>query len=177
MSAIIINGGNRAASRLTGVEYEVKKLLERSLIKHDTIRVYQLPAHDLITANYKSNAVKESVEKVLKAKIVFVLTPIYKGSYSGIVKTFLDLLPQKALEDKIVVPLAIGGSIAHLLALEYSLKPVLSILGATQVSSPIFVLDKHVTRLRGDQYVVDEDVTTRINDIWEQVYKNQPLKV
>lgn len=177
MSAIIINGGNRVSSRLTGVENEVRKLLQKSLILHDTIHIYQLPAHDLISANYQSEAIQNSIEKVMKAKTVFVLTPIYKGSFSGILKTFLDLLPQKALENKVVVPIAIGGSIAHLLALEYSLKPILSILGATQISAPIYVIDEHIRMIRTGQYLVDEEVKTRIKLAWKQINKKQLSKV
>jgi FMN reductase len=48
-------------------------------------------------------------------------------------KTYLDLLPQKALVGKRIVPIAIGGSLGHLLAIENALKPVLSVLGATEI--------------------------------------------
>ena len=58
--------------------------------------------------------------------MVIVATPIYKAAYSGLLKVFLDLLPAEALRGKTVLPLASGGSVAHLLALDYALKPVLS---------------------------------------------------
>lgn len=59
------------------------------------------------------------------ADVVIVATPIYKAAYSGLLKVFLDLLPPDALRGKTVLPLAMGGSLAHLLALDYALKPVL----------------------------------------------------
>src|SRR5256885_12419558 len=41
---------------------------------------------------------------------VVVATPIYKASYSGVLKSFLDLLPQFGLAGKVVLPLATGGT-------------------------------------------------------------------
>ena len=169
--AIIINGGNSVNSRLTGIEQKIQALLKKDGIEYDVISVHQLPAQDLITANFASEEIKKSIVKVGEADIVFFLTPIYKGSFTGILKTFIDLLPQKGLENKIAVPVAIGGSIAHLLALEYSLKPVLSILGATHITNPIYIVDSQVERL-DNGYALDEDATDRI----EKVLKTLPIK-
>jgi FMN reductase len=61
---------------------------------------------------------------------VVVATPVYKAAYSGLLKVFLDVLPQTALKGKLVLPLATGGSPHHMLALDYALRPVLQSLGA-----------------------------------------------
>ncbi|MBA4538272.1 NADPH-dependent FMN reductase [Bacillus aquiflavi] len=170
MKAVIINGGNSMTSRLTGIENEIKANLQAVGIAFNVIQVHQLPADDLITANYASDEIINHLSLVSEAEIIFVLTPIYKGSYSGILKTFLDLLPQKGLQNKIVIPVAIGGSIAHLLALEYSLKPVLSILGATTISSPIYIVDKQVQKLANGQFSLDVEAKDRIKSVWEAIY-------
>ena len=166
--AILINGGNTVASRLTGVENYIAANLAAKGIEVDKIQVHQLPAEDLITANYASKAIAKEVVKVGEADIVVFLTPIYKGSYTGILKTFIDLLPQKGLENKQVFPVAIGGSIAHLLALEYSLKPVLSILGATNIESPIYIVDSQVARVDGG-FSLDEVAKERIDKVFGSV--------
>jgi FMN reductase len=57
---------------------------------------------------------------------VIIVSPVYKAAYSGALKTLLDLLPQDILKDKPVFPLMVGGSGAHLLAIDYSLKPLLA---------------------------------------------------
>ncbi|WP_204272820.1 NAD(P)H-dependent oxidoreductase, partial [Escherichia coli] len=75
-------------------------------------------------------AIAAAVLAVEQADLVVVSTPIYKAAYSGLLKVFLDLLPPDALRGKLVLPLATGGSPAHVLALDYALKPVLSALGA-----------------------------------------------
>ena len=166
--AILINGGNSVASRLTGIEESIQNHLTAKGIEVETIQVHQLPANDLLTANYASEAIAEQIVKVGAADIVVFLTPIYKGSYTGILKTFIDLLPQKGLEGKQVFPVAIGGSIAHLLALEYSLKPVLSILGATTIENPIYIVDSQVTRIEGG-FALDEAATARIEKVFQSV--------
>ncbi|WP_274310207.1 NADPH-dependent FMN reductase [Solibacillus daqui] len=166
--AILINGGNSVSSRLTGVEQYIANNLTAKGIEVETIQVHQLPAEDLITANYKSEAIAAEIVKVGAADIVVFLTPIYKGSYTGILKTFIDLLPQKGLEGKQVFPVAIGGSIAHLLALEYSLKPVLSILGATNIDCPIYIVDSQVARIEGG-FTLDETATARIDNVFSTV--------
>ena len=166
--AILINGGNSIASRLTGVENYIAETLVGKGIEVETIQVHQLPAEDLITANYESEAIAKEIVKVGEADIVVFLTPIYKGSYTGILKTFIDLLPQKGLENKQVFPVAIGGSIAHLLALEYSLKPVLSILGATQVESPVYIVDLQVART-ATGFELDVAASERVDKVFEVV--------
>lgn len=169
MSAIIINGGYSVFSRLTGIEQEITKLLQYEGINYTIIHVHQLNAEQLITADFKGSDIVPNIKAVQQANIVFVLTPIFKGSFSGILKTFLDLLPQGAFENKTVIPIAIGGSIAHLLALEYSLKPVLSILGGTTISNPVYVVDKQVTKTDQDQFEVVAEVTERIRKVWYEL--------
>ncbi len=66
---------------------------------------------------------------------VVVATPIYKAAYTGGLKALFDILPQSALRGKTVLPLATGGSPAHLLAIDYALKPVLSALGASDLAA------------------------------------------
>ena len=69
---------------------------------------------------------------------------MYKASFSGVLKTILDVLPQDALAHKTVLPVASGGSLAHLLALDYALKPVLSALKAQEILSGVFAVDSQI---------------------------------
>jgi len=93
---------------------------------------------------------------------VIVATPIYKAAYSGLLKAFLDLLPADALRGKTVLPLATGGSAAHLLALEYALKPVLSALGARDILDPVYATDAQLQAREAPGHVPSHDVRERI---------------
>ncbi len=86
---------------------------------------------------------------VAQADGLVVATPVYKASFAGALKTLLDLLPERALEHKVVLPIATGGSIAHMLAVDYALKPVLSALKAQETLQGIFADDSQIAY--GDQ--------------------------
>lgn len=83
-------------------------------------------------------------DEVEQADGVVFATPIYKASFSGLLKSFLDLLPQFAFAGKVILPLATGGSLAHVLALDYSLRPVVQSMGARHVVQSYFLPEKEL---------------------------------
>jgi FMN reductase len=88
------------------------------------------------TTNTLSTAHATAIEQ---ADGLIIATPIFKASYSGLLKVFLDLLPQFALAGKAILPIATGGSAGHLLALDYGLRPVLQSMGARHIVQSLFV--------------------------------------
>ncbi|MFY2980449.1 NAD(P)H-dependent oxidoreductase, partial [Klebsiella pneumoniae] len=84
-------------------------------------------------ARFDNPALHTLNEQLAGADGLIIATPVYKASFSGALKTLLDLLPERALEGKIVLPLATGGTIAHMLAVDYALKPVLNALKAQEI--------------------------------------------
>ncbi|MCY1372570.1 FMN reductase (NADPH) [compost metagenome] len=82
--------------------------------------------------------------QVEQADGLLVATPVYKASFSGALKALLDLLPERALEHKVVLPFSTGGSKAHMLAVDYALKPVLSALKAEEVLHGVFADDSQI---------------------------------
>jgi FMN reductase len=126
---------------------------------HDAVRldVGSLPAEALLHADISDEAVQAALVEVELADALVIGTPVYKASYSGVLKTFLDLLPQKALAGKTVLPLATGGTIAHLLSIDYALRPVLQTLCPRHVVPGRFVLDAHLQKEGPDRGVTDPD--------------------
>src|SRR5579859_1769046 len=92
-----------------------------------------LPPAALLGADTEHPAIAETLKQFERAQGVVVVTPVYKASYSGLLKTLLDILPQSGLAKKVVLPLATGGTTAHVLAIDYALRPVLSSLGPAHV--------------------------------------------
>jgi SsuE family FMN reductase len=103
-----------------------------------------LPAGPLLAGAASDPQIAAAVRTLVEADAVVVTTPVYKAAYSGVLKVFLDLLPQFALKDKAVLPIATGGSPAHVLAVDYALRPVLSSLGASHIGQGWFVLASEV---------------------------------
>jgi FMN reductase len=110
------------------------------------IPVRALPAEALLGADAHDPLVADAVASVAAADGVIVGSPVYKAAYSGVLKTFLDLLPAAALGGKAVLPLLTGGAPLHALAVDYALRPVLTALGARHVVPGFFVLDKQIER-------------------------------
>ncbi|MFD6556299.1 NADPH-dependent FMN reductase [Streptomyces sp. NPDC058398] len=107
--------------------------------------VRTLPAQALLGADFRHPAIVEAAALFEGADGVVIGTPVYKAAYSGLLKSLLDLLPQYALAGKTVLPLATGGSTAHVLAIDYALRPVLTSMGASHIVPGWFTLDKDVT--------------------------------
>lgn len=162
VKAVIINGGNTKQSRLTGVHQYIETNLALEKVVTQSVYVHELPAQELLTANFESKEIQRTNQQVEEADFIIILTPIFKASYSGILKTYLDVLPQKAFEGKKIIPVALGGSIGHLLAIEYALKPVLSVLGATEILNTVYIIDRQIQRLETGGFRIEEEVKQRL---------------
>ncbi|MDI9829911.1 NADPH-dependent FMN reductase [Streptomyces sp. KAU_LT] len=107
--------------------------------------VRTLPAEALLHADFAHPAIVEATALFERADGVVIGTPVYKAAYSGLLKALLDLLPQYALAGKTVLPLATGGTTAHVLAIDYALRPVLNSMGPAHITPGWFTLDKDIT--------------------------------
>jgi FMN reductase len=159
---IIITGSPSPASRLTGVLQEVERRLAERGISADWLHVSELPPDVLIGAKFDSPVVEEANRRVAAADAVIVASPVFKASYSGILKSYLDLLPRDAFADKPVLPIFIGGSISNLLVIDYALKPVLSALGARLLLAGAYAVDTQVVRTGEGTFTLDEELTARL---------------
>jgi FMN reductase len=85
--------------------------------------------------------VTELVTAVASAEVVVFASPTYKGACTGLLKAFLDRFPHQGLRGVVAVPLMLGAGPGHALAVETTLRPVLTELGATVPFAGLFVLD------------------------------------
>lgn len=162
--AVMISGSPTAGSRLNGLtRYSQQKLLELG-IEAEIITVIDLPSEDLLRANFQHPAIRESLALVSGASAVIIASPVYKAAYSGLVKTFLDLLPQDGLRDKLVLPLFIGGTIAHLLSVDYALKPVVAALGGRHILGGVYAVDQWVVRLEDGKFALTDELKLRLDN-------------
>lgn len=134
------------------------------------IVVRDLPAQALTLADFASPDIRDALARVAEADIVIISTPIYKAAYSGLLKIFLDLLPQDGLQGKTVVALATGGSVAHLLAVDYALKPVLSALGTRDILDTVFGTDPQLPKQEGG-YVSTPEIDQRLARAADNLFK------
>jgi FMN reductase len=162
MHVLSLSGSPSVRSRSAWLLAHAQRHLADHVLGSQYLSLRELPAAALLAADTRDLAVRAAMDSVAQADVVLVGTPIYKAAYSGLLKTFLDLLPQDALRGKTVLPLATGGSPAHLLAIDYALKPVLHALGAQRLLDGVFVTD---TQMPADDllgYVPHEGVIQRL---------------
>ena len=166
MSAIVvITGSPSAGSRTLGLANRVADALAAQRFDVQRINVPDLPGDDLLHARVDAPAIKEALGLVERAQGVVVATPVYKAAYSGILKAFLDLLPQFGLAGKVVLPLLTGGTLAHVLALDYALRPVLMSMGVQHAVAGLFVLDKLIERKPDGSIVLDPAIAERLDAV------------
>ncbi|MGN5480751.1 NAD(P)H-dependent oxidoreductase [Cupriavidus basilensis] len=99
----------------------------------------------------------------LKAQVVVPGAAVYKATPGGLRKPFLDLLPQTGLRDKVVLPIATGGSLAHALAIDYALRPVLSAGFAPDLPG-IFAVDQQIEISESQPARFDGALTLRLEE-------------
>jgi len=162
MHIVSISGSPQSPSRSAWLLQAAEQRLAGPARSLHRIVLRDLPAQALLRADAGEPAIRAAIAELARADVVIVATPIYKAAYSGLLKVFLDLLSQDALRGKLVLPLASGGSPGHLLALEYTLKPVLAALGARHILDAQFVVDTQLVSHPTEGYVADAAVTTRL---------------
>ncbi|WP_284617767.1 NADPH-dependent FMN reductase [Aquabacterium humicola] len=162
MHLVTLAGSPSAHSRSSWLLQRAAAALSRPSRTSHHIVLRELPAEALLHADARHPALAAAIEQVLAADLLLVATPIYKAAYSGLLKTFLDLLPPDALRDKRVLPIATGGSPGHLLALDYALKPVLAALGARHIGDAVYVLDSLLPLDVSGQYRLASELDQRL---------------
>ncbi|AZF66681.1 MULTISPECIES: NADPH-dependent FMN reductase [Pseudomonas] len=147
---VVTLGGSPSQRSRSGVLLEkTRQWLQDKGVEVVSYQIRDFPAEDLLHARFDSPKVIDLLQQVANADGLVIATPVYKASFSGALKTVLDLLPERALAHKIVLPMATGGSIAHMLAVDYALKPVLSALKAQELLHGIFAEDSQIAYAEG----------------------------
>ncbi|MFJ6213288.1 FMN reductase [Streptomyces sp. NPDC092296] len=94
-------------------------------------------AHNLVTG-FPGAALGAAVRAVTEADGLIAVTPIFTASYSGLFKSFFDVIDNTALVGKPVLIAATGGTARHSLALEHALRPLFAYLRAVVVPTAVY---------------------------------------
>ena len=147
-----------AAEAERGVETEVLHLAEYDLA----------PADGRPLAEYTGDTAA-ALERIIDSSAYIIGTPVYRASYSGVLKNLFDMIP-RGMWQADVAPLAnsavglvgTGATPHHYLVVEKELAPVLAFFGAHLAGSGTYLHGDHF----GDGAAVeDEDVTDRLRTL------------
>lgn len=164
MSVLLIAASPTQPSRSAALLDAVGQRLQARGAHTELLSLRELEPRALLLADTRHPNIAQAVAQVADAQVVVVATPVYKAAYSGLLKVFLDLLAQTALQGKTVLPLATGGSPHHMLALDYALRPVLQSLGAKHILPGIYASDAQITSTAQGSYTIGTDIAARLDD-------------
>lgn len=171
MNVFALAGSPSGRSRSSALlRHVVQRLKAVGVVAYEA-GLWDIPTTDLVEGNYASPAACAMRSRVHAADAVIVSTPVYKASIAGGLKSILDLLDEKALAGKLILPLATSGSPAHLLSLEYSFKPILSALGARHILAGVYATEKQVVVAEDGNALIDEDIRARLDESSDEIYR------
>jgi FMN reductase len=108
-----------------------------------TVEVVELREHardlaDNLTTGFANAPLRRALAAVTGADALIAVTPVFSASYSGLFKTFFDVLDDGALAGKPVLLGATAGTARHSLVLEHALRPLFGYLRAVTVPTGVF---------------------------------------
>ncbi|KOX23773.1 MULTISPECIES: FMN reductase [unclassified Streptomyces] len=116
-------------------------------------------ANDFVTG-FPSGRLQEAIDAVTGADGVIAVTPVFTASYSGLFKSFFDLVDPTALTGVPVLIGATGGTARHSLVLDHALRPLFAYLRALTVPTAVYAASEDWGS-GGDEYT--EGLPARIN--------------
>ena len=155
---------NAASRTLNAVKQSVEYAHQQDpSIQMETINIRDL---DIVLCDGRDPALYEGDTKILIDKIVaadalILGTPVYRGSYTGILKNVFDVIPNDSLVGKPVGIVVTGSTEHHYLAIEHEIKPLLGFFHAHALPGGVYLTSQHFN----DNVLVDEGAMERLNQL------------
>ncbi|MGW0332372.1 FMN reductase [Streptomyces sp. NPDC003011] len=137
-----------AVARETPVEVQVVELRDLAV---------EIAHH--FTNGFPGRKLSAALDAVTEADGLIVVTPVFSASYSGLFKSFFDVIDKDALAGTPVLIAATGGTARHSLVLEHALRPLFAYLRAVVVPTGVYAasedwgaegLDGRIERAAGE---------------------------
>ena len=133
--------------------------LEDVEVTHVELRDLAHELTDRLLTGFPGPGLDAALEAVRRADGLIAVTPVFSASYSGLFKTFFDVLDDGALDGKPVLIAATAGTARHSLVLDHALRPLFAYLHAVVVPTGVFAatgdfgeagLDARISRAAGE---------------------------
>jgi FMN reductase len=102
------------------------------------VRAHAHALADALLTGFATGSLRADLDLVASADGVIVVTPVFQASFSGLFKTFFDVVDEGSLRGVPVLLAATGGTARHSLVLEHALRPMFAYLKATTVPTAVF---------------------------------------
>jgi FMN reductase len=142
----VVSAGLRQPSSTRLLADRLTAATERALAEHD-VRVETTAielrdhAHELTDAmltGFPGGPLREAIDATVTADGLIAVSPIFTASYSGLFKSFFDVLEADALTATPVLVAATGGTERHSLALDHAMRPLFAYLRSVVVPTGVY---------------------------------------
>jgi FMN reductase len=120
-------------------ERELVAVTEGGLeVRHVEVRRHAHAVADALLTGFPTGDLAAALRDVAEADALVLVTPTFQASYSGLFKSFMDLVEADDVRGTPVVLAATGGTERHSLVIEHALRPLATYLGLTTVPTGIY---------------------------------------
>lgn len=158
MRIALVVGNPKPNSRTMEVGRSVADWLCRHRQAELTVEI-DLADHAATVFDWSDQQLNDLTGAVATSDVLIAASPTYKGTYTGLLKAFLDRYPGDGLANVTAVPIMTGGNPQHAMGIELGLRPLLVELGASVPTRGLFFQMSQIDQLDS---VVDEWATTNL---------------
>lgn len=155
----------------------LRELEERGIeAQVDTVELRDL-AHDItnnLLTGFAPTELESAINTVVSADALIAVTPIFSTSYSGLFKSFIDVLDPDALTDMPVLIGANAGTARHSLAIDYAIRPLFAYLHAAPVSTGVFAASSDWGAKADDVAPLSKRVDRGARELAEAIAQREP---
>jgi len=140
---VAISGSPTLRSRTRSLVTEIqRRIVQETGAGAGLVDIAELvPSLMVRTREQASPSLEDALASVERADLLVVASPVYKGSYTGLFKHFMDLVDYKSLAGVPVALLATGGSDRHALVIDHQLRPLFGFFNAQTLPTGVFLSD------------------------------------
>ena len=139
----VVSAGMRSPSTTRLLADDLGEQVRRALGGQAEVVSIELRQHahalaDAMLTGFPTGELKTAIEQVLSADALVVVTPTFSATFSGLFKSFFDVIEPDALAGMPVLLAATGGTERHSLMLEHAMRPLFTYLGAVPVRTGVY---------------------------------------
>lgn len=155
---------------------ELEALGEKPQINTLEVREYARAALNHLLVGFPSAEFREVLDEVSAADGLIVVTPTFAGTYSSLIKLFIDVLDEEALVGKPVLIAASGGTGRHSLMLEHAMRPMFTYLRAAVMPTAVFAAPEDWGAGNTAEGTLRQRLDRAAGELSAEVHRRDPAK-
>jgi FMN reductase len=140
--AVLVPGSPTQNSRSTVLLHAFGERLRRDDFEIEVFPIDAFPSEALLAGRFQVDAVTRFANAIKQANAIVFSTPVYKATYSGALKTIVDLIEPTALEGKAALAIATGRLEAHLREVDQAFQRLYAFFRGSRGLPSVTLLDR-----------------------------------